>query len=112
LERTNGLRLGILNIGTFLDKAEEVVELMKKRNIDILGLSETRDKILGRKIIHENYVYISSGEKSGKHGVGIVVNENTGKYITDFENVNNRIMKINIKTKHQRLAIIQIMHHS
>lgn len=45
---------------------------------------------------------------SGKYGVGIVVNENTGMRITSFENVNNMIMKINTKTKHQRLTIIQI----
>ena len=108
LERKNGLRIGILNIGTFKDKAEEIVDMMKNRNIDILGISETRDKSTGRTIIHDNYVYFSSGSESGKHGVGIVVNEKVAMHISGHETINNRIIKVNVRTPNQKLSIVQV----
>ena len=49
MERKNGLGIGIINTGTFLQKEEEVVEMMEKRSIEVLGISETRDKITGRE---------------------------------------------------------------
>lgn len=82
--------------------------MMKKRKLHILGLSETRDKYKGRKTIHEEYIYISSGDASGKHGVVIVVNNKTGACISSFENINNRIAKISVRAEDHKLAIIQI----
>ncbi|XP_067940333.1 uncharacterized protein [Watersipora subatra] len=48
---------------------------MKEHQIDILRLSETRDKTNERKVIHGNYIYISSGDNNRRHEMGIVVNE-------------------------------------
>lgn len=36
--------LGILNIGTLLDKAREGVEMIKEHSIAVLKISENRDK--------------------------------------------------------------------
>ena len=81
---------------------------MEKRNIKVLGISETRDKITARRVLHNNYVYFKSREDDGKHGVGVMVSEKMGQYVSSFECVNNRLMKISVRTQRQKLAIIQI----
>ena len=108
MERKNGLGIGIINTGTFLQKEEEVVEMMEKRDIKVLGISETRDKITARRVLHNNYVYFKSSEVNGKHGVSVIVSENIGQYVSSFECVNKRLMKINVRTQRQKLAILQI----
>ena len=108
MEQKKGLRIGIINIGTFLQKEEEVVEMMEKRNIEVLGISETRDKITGRRALHNNYVYFKSSEDNGKHGVDVIVSEKIGQYVSSFEYVNNRLMKTSVRTQRQKLVIIQI----
>lgn len=108
MERKHGLRFGILNVGTFHQKSEEVVEMMKERKIDVLGISETRDKQMGKEIIHDGYLYIRSGSPSGKHGVGIILKTDVGEYIHNCNYVNNRIVKLSIRTRHQKLSVVQI----
>ena len=64
-ETNYGLRLGILNVGTLFEKEEEIALLMEQRHLKILGISETREKITGKRTIHNEYVCLSSGDPSG-----------------------------------------------
>ena len=50
-----------------------MIELMKLRMLDVLGLAETRLKGNGDQMIHENYRMIYSGNDDGRHGVGIIL---------------------------------------
>ena len=105
LECAYGLRLEMLNIETSLDKAEE--ELIKERKLDVLGLSQTGEN-LKSEIIHQNLVYISSG----RHDVGIVVNKKTGKYVTKFESVTNKIKKIMLGITFRKQPSFKNAHYS
>ena len=49
---------------------------MEQINLKILGISETREKIIGKRTIHNDYVCLSSGVPSGKHGVAFIVTRN------------------------------------
>ena len=49
------IRLGTINLNTLKDKEEEIVMMMEERDIDILGLCETRLPGEGTKLIHNNY---------------------------------------------------------
>ena len=82
--------------------------MMEKRNIEVLGISETRDKITARRVLHNNYVYFKSSEVNGKHRVSVIVSENIGQYVSSFECVNKRLVKISVRTQRQKLAILQI----
>ena len=53
------------NVATLRGKEEEMVELMKLRQLSVLGLSETRMKGCGNRIIHGGYRLIYSGEDMG-----------------------------------------------
>ena len=72
LETKYGLHIGILNIGTLREK-EEVTLLVDERKLTIFGLSEIRETISGRRIIHNNYTCLSSGHVGGKHGVAFII---------------------------------------
>ena len=64
---------------------------MEQRNLKILGISETREKITGKRTIHNDYVCLSSGDPSGKHGVAFIVTRNINNNIDLFKPVDNRI---------------------
>jgi exonuclease III len=89
-------------------KTEEIVEMMKRRNLDILGVSETREKISRKETLHGNYTFIGSGMISGKYGVGIIVRDGLAQCISKYDQVNGRILRITLKTKTQKLTIIQV----
>ncbi len=64
--------MGILNIGTLREK-EEVTLLMEERRLDIFGISGTRENISGRRVIHNDYIWLRSGDVGGKHGVAFII---------------------------------------
>ena len=72
METKYGLRIGILNIGTLREK-EEVALLTEERRLNIFGISETRANISGRRVIHKDYICLSSGDVGGKHGVAFII---------------------------------------
>ena len=67
------LRIATINIATARGKEEEMIEVMKSRRLDVLGLAETRLKGNGDQIIHGNCKMIYSGNDDGRHGVGIIL---------------------------------------
>ena len=74
METKYGLRVGILNyIGTLRVKEEEVTLLMEERILNIFGISETRENISGRRVIHNDSICFSSGDVGLKHGVAFII---------------------------------------
>ena len=61
-----GFRCGTLNIGSYTDKEDEVLDLMKRRKIDVLGMAETRQRgsCVG-KDQGDGYVLMHSGIDDG-----------------------------------------------
>ncbi len=64
------LKIGTINIATLHKKEEEVVTLMKERNLDVLGLCETRREGTGNMTIHDNYKLVWSGLPQDKRRRG------------------------------------------
>ena len=107
----NRLRFGILNIGTYRDKEEELLNLMKKRKLDILGLSETRLKNKENGLdLGDNYTLIYSGIEDGvgKYGVAIVVGPRLSKCVKVVRLLHERILRITLQLKRGRLHILQV----
>ena len=69
------LKIGTINVATLRQKEEELVEMMKMRDLSILAVEETRMRGKGDKIIHENYRLIYSGAEDNRHGVAIMVTD-------------------------------------
>jgi len=107
-ERTNGLRLGITNNETPKEKEEELVEMMHRRKLDIIGVSETREKESKRRMIHDNYLFIGCGDPLGRHRLGITIKEELAIFVVKYELINNKMVKVCLTTSREKLAIIQV----
>ena len=59
------IKVGTINVATLRGKEEELVEVMKMRDLCILALAETRVNGNGDRTVHEEYrLMYSSGEDS------------------------------------------------
>ena len=101
------LKIATVNVATLTGKEEEVVEVMRERKIDILGLCETRFRGKTDKKIYNDYRLLCSGSDNGRHGVGFIVNPDIAKFIDTKEQIDERI-SISIKLKEGGLSLVQI----
>ena len=62
-------KIVIINIYNINGKKKEMVEIMKARNLSVLGFCETRIKGNRDIVLHGNYKLIFSGRDDGRHGV-------------------------------------------
>ena len=102
----NGLRIGILNVQTLTGKVEEISDLMERRNLDILGLGETRWKGQGRKELRKGFWLYWNGNEVGKrNGVGVVVRDGLKE---EVEGINDRLMRLKVHVKGRKMEILQV----
>ena len=101
------LRIGTINVATVKNKEEEIVEVMKMRNLSILAMSETRLRGKGDRILHDNYRLLYSGGEGARHGVGFIIEPNTAQYVEKVVPVNDRLIGIDIKLEHG-FSMIQV----
>lgn len=101
-----GLRLGTLNIRTLRGKTEELVDMVQRRRIDVLGLAETKWRGEGRKQIRGGYTLYWKGNQDGRrNGVAVVVRDGMKEEVVA---VSDRIIKMKVKIKERVLEIIQV----
>ena len=81
---------------------------MEQRNLKILGISETREKITGKRTIHNDYVCLSSGDPSGKHGVAFIVTSNISNNINLFKPVDNRIACMKLRLNNTKVIVVTV----
>ena len=60
------IKFGTINVATLRGKEEELVEMMKMRDLYILALAETRLNGKGDRTIHENYRLMYSGGEGSR----------------------------------------------
>ena len=68
-----------------------MVEVMRERKIDILGLCETRFKGKTDKKIQNDYRLLCSSSDNGRHGVGFIVKPDIAQFIDTVEQIDKRI---------------------
>jgi exonuclease III len=74
--KRKGLRFGTLNVGSLnkMGRKEEIIKMMIRRKIDILGFSETKWPGQGMKQMRRGHHIVWSGEKEEKrNGVAIIL---------------------------------------
>ena len=84
------IRIGSLNMGTMTAKSNSLVDLLKRRKIQVLGLQETRWKGAKARPLREVFKLIYNGEQSGKNGVGVILcKDSRGFYRSQQEKCQN-----------------------
>ena len=91
-------KIATTNISTMNGK-EEVVEVMKTRNLSVLRLCETRTKGNGERVLHGDYKLFFSGRDDGRHGIGAVLVP---------EIASERMVTISVCTRFRKFSLFQI----
>ena len=106
------LRIGSINLGTMVNKEEEVMEMMDRRNLDFCCVQETRWRGEGAKLFQvmkeSEHKFFWKGNAEGTGGVGIVVG---GKWIEDVIEVvrkSERIIVLRVRVGEMVLNIISV----
>ena len=82
-------RIGTWNVRSVKNKENEVIREMKRYNIDVLGLSETKARGNGMKAVDgASYVYSGVTEGRAKRGVAIIVAERWADCVRSWRCVN------------------------
>lgn len=93
------LRFGTWNIKTINGKEVELIQEMKDRKMEILGLSEVKRKGNGMRRLQDGYILRYSGvgmDSRAKEGVGIITNERIETKVSGWEPINSRIMVVDL----------------
>jgi exonuclease III len=91
-------------------KQNEVFEQLEHMNIDIGVLSETKKKGQGNENV-ANYIHFYSGvnkEKRAKAGVSRVVHKRLKNSFKSWENINERLMQIQVELMGHDLVIVAV----
>ena len=78
---------------------------MEERKLNIFGISETRETISGRRVIHNDYICLSSGDVGGKHAVAIIAPE-ISHVVETFVPIKNRMAGLILKLGTSRILFM------
>ena len=103
------LRIGTWNVRTLFQpgKLDNSIQEMKKMNLDIMGMAETRWTEEG-KITKENHTMIYSGGSEHRNGVGILMKNNIAKSMVGFWAISERVIMVKLEAKPFNINIIQV----
>ena len=101
---------GTWNIQGWRTKDKEVIKELIKYNADVAVLTETKKKGRGSEEL-ENFIHLYSGvnkEHRARAGVSILVNKKLRNFVRSWEQINERIIRLNMAWKGYELTIIGI----
>ena len=90
------VRVGTWNVGTLSGKSRELVEVLKRRNVNICCVQETRWKGGKAKEIEEGYKIIYSGKTSSRNGVGVIVDEKMKANVVGVVRKSDRVIIVKL----------------
>ena len=105
------IRIGTINIATYTNKEDEILDMMENRNIDILGLAETRHRGEERgRELRQGYTLMYKGIHEGTriHGVAVITGPRLSPHIQEVELISERLMKVSIKVKSKKYNFYQV----
>jgi len=111
LSAKNKTKIGFWNVRTMFEtgKLAQVTAEMRRYNLHILGISESRWTGSGKYRASTGETVLYSGRDDGQHheGVAIIMKKGMEKFLMEWKPINNRMMRIRMKGKHANTTIIQ-----
>uniref|UniRef100_A0A7I4XUC2 Endo/exonuclease/phosphatase domain-containing protein n=1 Tax=Haemonchus contortus TaxID=6289 RepID=A0A7I4XUC2_HAECO len=90
------VRIGTLNVGSLTGKSRKVADLMKRRNIQVLCLQETRWKGAKAREIGEGVKLFYNGEDTKRNGVAVAVADSLKDSVSAVNRVSSRIISLSL----------------
>uniref|UniRef100_A0A8D8YBS6 Craniofacial development protein 2 n=1 Tax=Cacopsylla melanoneura TaxID=428564 RepID=A0A8D8YBS6_9HEMI len=109
-KKQNILKIGTWNVRSLgmTGKLENLLIEMRRLNMEIIGVSETRLKEQG-DYWNDNFRVIYSGDEKGTAGVGIILNKEWGKRVKNAILYSNRIILVKLQINEKDvLNLIQV----
>lgn len=104
-------KIGTWNVKTMYEagKIHNAIKEMERLSIGIMGVSEMRWTDSGKCVVNNHQIYYS-GNPNGEHinGVGIILNEQTARHVTNFIPISERLLLIQLNTTPIKSNIIQV----
>lgn len=91
------IKLATLNVGSMTGRSGEVVQLMLKKNLQVLCVQETKWKGSKAREIGAGYKLYYHGEDGTKNGVGIVLCEDLKDRVLAVERPCDRVMRVKLE---------------
>ena len=110
-------RIGFWNVRTMYETAKlaQVTSEMRRYNLHVLGISESRWIGSGRQKTSTGETILYSGRDDNLHheGVAIILKKGTDKCLMEWKPINSRLMKVRLRGKHINTTIIHMLpeHH-
>ena len=87
--------MGQLDIGSMTGRGRELVDLMRRKKVDIFYVQETRWKRNKAMELGDGYkLFYSGANVQGRNGIGIVVCGDLKNSVTEVHRNNDRIMRV------------------
>ena len=105
------LRVGTLNVGTMRGRSGEVVEMAKRRKLDLCCVQETRWKGGSAKMIGSDdgwYKFFWVGCEKGEAGVGVLVAAKWVNSVIEVRRVNERVMVLRLAIGKSLLNVVSV----
>ena len=90
------MRVGTWNVGTMTGKGRELVEVSKRRSLDILCVHETKWRGNSLRQLGDKYRIIYSGETNNRNGVGIILNPHLSEQVVQVDRHSDRLIKVKL----------------
>ena len=99
LRHSRHVSFGTWNVGSMTGRSEEVVDVLRRRRVDVCCLQETRWKGGGTKLIKgdgKKYRFSWQGCGEGIGGVGVLLSEEVMNQVVSVKRVNERLMLVKL----------------
>lgn len=100
-------KIGTLNTAGLGNKTEEIVEIMQRRGIKIMGLADIRCKPHGSKKSSQRILVYSLRRGHSKEWIGLLEHPDTKKCTLDI-NYSDKIIILKIKRREQTGTFVQL----
>ncbi|GFS27372.1 endonuclease-reverse transcriptase HmRTE-e01 [Elysia marginata] len=87
-------------------KGRELVEVCKRRSLDILCVQETKWGGNSSRQLGDRYRIIYSGVSNNKNGVGIILSPHLSEQVVQVDRHSDRLMKVKLNSVGQMINII------
>ena len=88
------LKIGTANVGSMNGRSGEVVDMLRRRKLDLCALQETKWKGSGTQVM-DGYKFFWQGGKGGA-GVGLMVADRWVDSVLEVKRVNDRILVVRV----------------
>ena len=101
-------RVATLNVGSLTGRGGEVVEMMKRRVMNVLCIQETRWKGNSARELGEGFKVFYAGERSGRNGVGVVLDAELKECVVEVVRRGSRIMRVKLVVNRLVVNIVSV----